>query len=285
MEMTMTNDPSRPSRREFAAAAALAAAGLSAMNTAAGAQTKPAAGGQAGPAPNMDSLPTLKAGLLLFPQLTAMDLVAPQLCMRLMMKTDTHIVAETMAPVMTGEGYEIVPTMTFADCPKDLDVLLVPGGPRGTELAVRNDKLLDFVADRGSRARYVTSVCTGSVILGAAGLLKGYRAGSHWMTLDMLSMFGAIPVDERVVIDRNRMTGGGITAGLDFGLQLVTMLRGEETARLAQLFIEYAPQPPYDSGSMKTARPATIALARKLSMSRVQGVRDAAEAARVRRSI
>ena len=150
---------------------------------------------------------------------------------------------------------------------------------------MRNDFLLDFVADRGARARYVTSVCTGSMVLGAAGLLRGYRAASHWMTRDMLPIFGATPVEERVVIDRNRMTGGGITAGLDFGLTLASELRGEETARLEQLILEYDPQPPFRSGSMRTARPETAARAMRLTQGSRASLRRIAEEARDRRKV
>ena len=150
---------------------------------------------------------------------------------------------------------------------------------------MRDDALLDFVADRGARARYVTSVCTGSMILGAAGLLKGYKAASHWMTRDMLPIFGATPIDERVVIDRNRVTGGGITAGLDFGLTLAARLRGEEAAHLEQLILEYDPQPPFRSGSMRTALPEIAARARRLAPPSILSLRDAAEPARGRRKV
>ena len=281
----MTIDRPQLGRREFAAVSALAAAGLSTLATAAHAQDKPTPGGEAEHAAYMGALPQLTVGLVIFPYMTAMDMVAPQLCMKLMMKTDTHIVAQTAAPVPTDGSYEIVPTMTFADCPKDLDVLFVPGGPKGTELALRNDALLDFVADRGSRARYVTSVCTGSMILGAAGLLKGYRAASHWMTRDFLPMFGATMVDERVVIDRNRMTGGGITAGLDFGLVLSATLRSEQTARLTQLALEYDPKPPFNSGSMKTAPADIVSLALSITEPQRRALQTTGEQARERRAI
>ena len=279
----MTDHQATLSRREFATMAAVAAAGLSA--TASAMQSKPMPGGEKERSAYMDALPPLTCGLVLFPYLTAVDLMAPQQCMKGMMKTQSLIVAQTMAPVITDSGFEIVPTTTFADCPRDLDVLFVPGGLKGTELALQNDELLDFIADRGSRARYVTSVCTGSVILGAAGLLKGYRAASHWMTRDMLPMFGATPVDERVVIDRNRMTGGGVTAGLDFGLVLSSKLRDEETARLLELMLEYDPQPPFRSGSMKTARPDTITLARKLAEPARRTMRAVAEQSKARRAV
>ena len=280
----MTHSPIHPTRRQFAAMAASAAAALASVSNAQAQTGSPSPEG-ATSSPSMDAMTPLTCGLVLFPNLTAMDLVAPQLLMKTMMKTETHIVAQTRAPVMADSGFEIVPTMTFDECPQDLDVLFVPGGPRGTDLALRNDALLDFIADRGSRARYVTSVCTGSTILGAAGLLDGYRAASHWMTRDLLPLFGATPVDERVVIDRNRMTGGGITAGLDFGLVLSSVLRGEEVARLQQLILEYDPQPPFDSGSMRTAQPDTIATARQVSEAGRRAMRAAAEDARTRRSL
>ena len=281
----MARDQSHLSRREFTAMAAFAAAGLSTLASAAHAQDKPTPGGEAERSAYLDALPLLKIGMVIFPQMTALDMVAPQLCMRAMMKTDIYIVAETAAPMMTDSGFEIVPTKTFADCPKDLDVLFVPGGPKGTEIAMRNDALLDFIADRGSRARYVTSVCTGSMILGAAGLLNGYRAASHWMTRDFLPMFGAIMVDERVVVDRNRMTGGGITAGLDFGLVLSATLRDEQTARLTQLLLEYDPQPPFNTGSMKTAAADTVDLALKLTEPQRHALQAAGEEAKARRAI
>ena len=281
----MINDPSHPNRREFAALAALAATTLSSASSAANAQASSIPGGEVEHAAFMDALPLLRIGLVIFPQMTAMDMVAPQLCMKMMMKTDLHVVAQSAAPVMADSGFAIAPTGTFADCPKDLDVLFVPGGPSGTEMALRNDVLLDFVADRGARARWVTSVCTGSMILGAAGLLKGYRAASHWMTRDMLPLFGATPVDERVVFDRNRVTGGGITAGLDFGLQLAAKLRGEQTARLVELALEYDPQPPFRSGSMRTAQPGTIKVALGVTEPERRTLRSAAEDARARRAI
>ena len=206
----------------------------------------------------------LTFGLLLFPNLTALDLVAPQLVMSKLPNATVHLVAESPGPVMSDSGLAIVPTMTFEQCPEELDVFFVPGGPKGTLTALQNDRLLDFVSHRGSRARYITSVCTGSVLLGAAGLLKGYKAASYWGTLDMLPVFGATPVNERVVKDRNRITGGGITAGLDFGLELAAELRGEKRARLQQLIMEYDPKPPFDSGSLDTASAETVAHAREL---------------------
>lgn len=227
--------------------------------------------------------PPLVCGLLLFPELTALDLVAPQLLMATMMNTEVHLVASSLDPVRSGSGLSIVPTRTYDGCPRDLDILFVPGGPSGTRLALGDDALLDFVADRGARAKYVTSVCTGSVLLAAAGLLEGYRAASYWPTRDILPMFGAIPVDARVVVDRNRITGGGITAGIDFGLMLSARLRGEETARLQELLLEYDPEPPFGGGTPSTARPDTLALARSILSREVAAIGEAAASARSRR--
>ena len=144
-----------------------------------------------------------------------------------------------------------MPTTTFADCPK-LDVICVPGG--GGQVALMTDEeTLDFLRKQAATARYVTSVCTGSLVLGAAGLLKGYKSACHWAWRDMLPAFGAIPVAERVVRDRNRISGGGVTAGIDFGLTVAAELAGEEVAKSIQLVLEYDPQPPFDSGSPEKA--------------------------------
>jgi cyclohexyl-isocyanide hydratase len=158
---------------------------------------------------------------------------------------------KTRDPVPTDAGFSIVPTTTFADCPQ-LDVICVPGGGGQVDL-MSDDETLDFLRRQATGARYVTSVCTGSLVLGAAGLLKGYRSACHWASRDLLAAFGAIPVAERVVRDRNRISGGGVTAGIDFGLTLLAELAGEEVARSVQLGLEYDPQPPFESGSPEKA--------------------------------
>ncbi|SAI59921.1 AraC family transcriptional regulator [Bordetella ansorpii] len=140
--------------------------------------------------------------------------------------------------------------------PRDLTVLFTPGGTEGTLAAASDAETLAFMADRGGRAKYITSVCSGSLILGAAGLLKGYKATSHWSCRDALAGFGAIPTEARVVRDRNRITGAGVTAGLDFGLAMVAELRDRTYAECSQLMSEYDPDPPFNAGSMKTAPPA-----------------------------
>jgi cyclohexyl-isocyanide hydratase len=148
-----------------------------------------------------------------------------------------------------------IPTATFDTCPRDLTVLFTPGGTDGTLAAASDPETLAFMADRGSRAKYVTSVCSGSLILGAAGLLKGYKATSHWSCREALAGFGAIPTEARVVRYRNRVTGAGVTAGLDFGLAMVAELRDHTYAECTQLMSEYDPDPPFNAGSMKTAPP------------------------------
>jgi transcriptional regulator GlxA family with amidase domain len=173
-----------------------------------------------------------------------------------------HFVAQTRDAVITDTGLPVLPTMAFDECPQDLLILCVPGGTAGTLAAMQNATMMNFLRDRGSRATFVTSVCTGSLLLGAAGLLDGYRATSHWLTIDLLSHFGAVPVRERVVRDRNRITGGGVTAGIDFGLTLIKDLCDREYAEGVQLLAEYDPQPPLNAGSPETAGPGPTDLVR-----------------------
>ena len=155
----------------------------------------------------------------------------------------------------------LTPTMTFADCPQ-LDVICVPGG-RGTDDLLNDEEVLDFLRRQAEGAKYVTSVCTGSLALGAAGLLKGYRAATHWSAMEMLSQFGATPTKTRVCVDRNRITGGGVTAGIDFALTLVSILVDRATAEAVQLGLEYNPQPPFNSGSPETAPAEVLALVKE----------------------
>lgn len=200
-----------------------------------------------------------KVAMLLYPGLTLLDLIAPHAAFAHTM--ETHLVWRTTDPVRSDSGVDVHPTTTFADCPADLDLLFAPGG-MGQAPVAADEEVLEFLADRGARARYVTSVCGGSLILGAAGLLRGYRATTHWTGIDVLALFGAEYTEGRVVVDRNRITGGGVTAGLDFGLVVLARLLGEETARMTQLMLEYAPAPPFDAGTPETAGPELTAMAR-----------------------
>lgn len=201
--------------------------------------------------------PPLQIAMLIYPGMTLLDLAGPQAVLG--MHGQTHLVAKTMAPVATDSGIALVPTCTFADCPAELDVLFVPGG-LGTDGAMEDPEILRFLAERGKTARFVTSVCTGSLILGAAGLLDGYKAATHWATYEALEALGVTAERRRVVTDRNRLTGGGVTAGIDFGLTLLAALRGEEIAKVTQLTLEYDPAPPFDTGTPDAAGPELTAM-------------------------
>ncbi|MBZ9772254.1 DJ-1/PfpI family protein [Mesorhizobium sp. CO1-1-8] len=204
------------------------------------------------------SLP-LQVGFLCYPALTQLDLMGPAHTFASI--SDVHLVWKKIEPIVSDTKLILTPTTTFADCPQ-LDVICIPGG-YGSDKMVLDDEVLDFVRKQASGAKYVTSVCTGSLILGAAGLLRGYRATSHWVARDILEMFGAIPSKERVCVDRNRVTGGGVTAGIDFGLTLASMLFDRATAEGIQLRMEYDPAPPFDAGSPEKASAAVLAAARE----------------------
>jgi cyclohexyl-isocyanide hydratase len=199
---------------------------------------------------------TLSVGMVLFPGLTQLDLAGPYEVLARMPGATVYLVADTLAPVRTERGLTITPDATFDDVPP-LDIICVPGGP-GVDPLMEDARLLDFLQSQAQRARYVTSVCTGALLLGAAGLLQGYRATTHWLSLDLLPLFGAVPVKQRVVVDRNRLTGGGVTAGIDLGLAVAAELCGRAVAEEIQLTIEYDPAPPFQSGSPRTAPPAVL---------------------------
>lgn len=210
------------------------------------------------PAHDMSAMPAHWHGseqiaFLIYPAFTALDMVGPHYMLTNLMGATTHIVASSREPVKSDTGLLFMPTATFEDCPRDLDIICVPGGTTGTLAAMEDEATIRFLRDRGSRAKYVTSVCTGSLVLGAAGLLEGYRATSHYLTKPLLGLFGAVATEGRIVTDRNRITGGGVTAGIDFGLSLVGRLRDREYAQAVQLLAEYAPDPPYDSGTPERA--------------------------------
>ena len=200
-------------------------------------------------------------GILIYPNLTQLDATGPAQVLARVPGATLHMIWKTLDPVKTDAGFSIVPTTTFEDCPQ-LDVICIPGGAGQIDL-MNDAETLAFVARQGAAARYVTSVCTGSLVLGAAGLLKGYKSACHWAWRDMLPAFGAIPVAQRVVRDRNRISGGGVTAGIDFGLTVAAELAGEEAAKSIQLVLEYDPQPPFDSGSPE-----------KAGVERVKRIRD-----------
>jgi len=197
-----------------------------------------------------------RIGILIFPRLTQLDMTGPYEVLARLPNTVVDLVARTRDPVTTDRGMQILPTVTYADCPP-LDVVMVPGGP-GQQDLMEDEAALEFLRKVAASAKYVTSVCTGSLVLGAAGLLKGKRATCHWAAIDHLALLGAIPVREKVVVDGHIVTGAGVTSGIDFALTLAAILEGEQVAREIQLQIEYDPAPPFNSGSPKTAAPAML---------------------------
>lgn len=206
-----------------------------------------------------------KIGFLIYPHMTQLDVTGPAQVLSQMSGAQIHMVWKTRDAVPSDCNVTIVPTHTFETCP-DLDMVCVGGGP-GQPAIMQDAAVLGWLARQGGQAAYVTSVCSGSLLLGAAGLLKGYRAGAHWNYRHMLPLFGAKPVNERVVVDRNRITGGGVTAGIDFALRVAQEVRGEEEAKTLQLLWEYAPEPPFDTGLPERTTPAIVA--------RAQGLLDA----------
>jgi cyclohexyl-isocyanide hydratase len=207
-----------------------------------------------------------RIGFLLFPDITQLDLTGPYEVLSQIPGAKMFLVWKTREPVRAGSGLEILPNVTFADCPQ-LDLICVPGGAGITPL-LTDAETLAFVRNQAVAARYVTSVCTGALVLGAAGLLRGRRAVTHWMSMDFLEAFGAIPKQQRVVVDGNVITGGGVTAGIDFGLRVAAEVAGEAVARAIQLGIEYDPCPPFDSGHPRTAESALVERAKAAATGR-----------------
>lgn len=218
----------------------------------------------------------IRVAFLLFPNVTQLDLTGPAQVLSRLGNATIDLVAKTRAPVPTDAGFDLLPTATFADATQP-DILCVPGGV-GDQAVMEDPELLAWVHHAAANATWVTSVCTGALILCAAGLLKGYRATTHWASHHHLAAFGAIPVHERVVFDRNRVTGGGVTAGIDFGLALVAAIRGERHAQMVQLSLEYDPQPPFDAGSPDRAGAAAVD-AYQRRMAALMPDRDARRAA------
>jgi cyclohexyl-isocyanide hydratase len=199
----------------------------------------------------------LQIGLLIFPKVTQLDFTGPLQVFSSVPGAKVHLIWKRIEPVPSDSALVLTPTVSFADCPQ-LDVICVPGGA-GTDDMINDEEMLDFLRRQARGAKYITSVCTGSMVLGAAGLLQGYRATTHWTAMDFLSAFGATPTKTRVCVDRNRVTGGGVTAGIDFALTLVSILVDRQTAEAIQLRLEYNPAPPFNSGSPYTAPPEILA--------------------------
>jgi putative intracellular protease/amidase len=221
--------------------------------------------------------PRPKVAMVVHPRMVLLDLIGPATVLNIC-QCEIHYVWKEVGPIAT-DLMPIASTTSFANCPKDLDVLFVPGGIMGTIACMNDPEVLGFLADRGSRAKWVTSVCTGSLVLGAAGLLRGYKATSNWTVTDILPVMGAIYTPGRVITDRNRITGAAVTAGIDFGLTLAAKLRDEHTAKRAQLLIEYAPEPPFDAGTPERAGPELVREIKSTRVGMEAMARQAAEAA------
>jgi cyclohexyl-isocyanide hydratase len=229
----------------------------------------------------MPELAPISVAFLVYPEVTQLDFTGPAQFLSRLGRARVDYVWKNREPVPTDAGFSILPTATFAEVAA-ADVLCVPGGIACVDM-MEDEEVLAWVRGVGESAAWVTSVCTGSLILAAAGLLKGYRAACHWAWREHLALFDAEPVAERVVFDRNRVTGGGVTAGIDFALALTAAIRGEDHARLIQLALEYDPAPPFDSGSPARAAAPLLAAyqARMESLAPGREARIRAAAARL----
>lgn len=194
----------------------------------------------------------LHIGFLIYPGVIQLDVMGAYQVLAFPPNTHMHLIWKTLTPISSNEGLTLAPTTTVRDCPP-LDVVCVPGGGIGQIDVMKDPEILDFLKQQSKDAQYVTSVCTGSMILAAAGVLQGYQATCHWAFRDQLAMLGVDVIPQRVVIDRNRVTGAGVTSGIDFGLTLLGLLCGEEIAKMTQLMMEYRPDPPFNTGTPETA--------------------------------
>lgn len=218
---------------------------------------------------------TIHIGFLLFPDIQQLDLTGPYDVLAPLPDVTVHLIWKDLAPLRSSSGLLLTPNVLMSDCPP-LDVLCVPGGA-GVGPLMEDAQTLAFLRAQAANARYVTSVCTGALVLGAAGLLKGRRATTHWASHELLAPLGAIPVQERVVRDGNLITGGGVTAGIDFGLVMAAELVGEQAAQALQLMLEYAPAPPFNSGSPDTASADVLAVARSKIAASLKNRREVVE--------
>ncbi|MGL5061258.1 MAG: DJ-1/PfpI family protein [Microcoleus sp.] len=190
-------------------------------------------------------------GLVFYPGMTALDMVGVQQVFSALPGVELHRIWKTLDPVKTDDGMMILPDTTFENCPP-LDVICIGGGLK-QEMVEDDPEVLAFLRTQGSTTKFITSVCGGSIFLAKTGLLEGYRAATHWAMREQLAKLGVEVGIDRVVVDRNRITGGGVTAGIDFGLTIASILCGEEVAKIIQLLLEYNPAPPFDVGSPEKA--------------------------------
>jgi len=216
-------------------------------------------------------------GMLAFPNMTLLDFAGPLQVLAKLPEAQVHILWKQAGPVMTDTGMPVVTDTALSDCPP-LSLIFVPGGP-GQVALMDDDEVLDFLRAQAQGAQWITSVCTGALVLGAAGLLNGFKAATHWTAMEQLPLFGATPLAQRVVFDRNRITGGGVTAGIDFGLSVAALLYGKAYAQRVQLGLEYNPQPPFAGGSPDTSPPEIVAEVRERGKAFASLRRQASERA------
>lgn len=240
--------------------------GAKSSNAAPAASEKRAMPGNGGPA--------FSIGMVVFDNMTNLDFAGPNQVFGFIRGARIHVVGKTMGPVTTDSGVRVLPSTTMRDAP-DLDLLFVGGGG-GSTLLMEDPEALDFFTSRAPRAQFVTAVCTGTLVLGAAGLLRGYRATTHWTCMHVLPTLGAQPVSDRVVFDRNRITGGGVTAGIDFGLAVLGHVFGDELGQRAELICEYDPKPPYGTGYPDKAPPELVTFSRNMWQKQTDARMDAA---------
>ena len=222
---------------------------------------------------------TIEIGFLFYPGMTQLDVTGPFEVLARLPGARVHLLWKRIEPITSDVGLTLMPTAAFEDCPP-LDVFCVGGGPG--QVAVMDDaEVMEFVAEAGAKCRYVTSVCAGSLILAGAGLLDGYRAACHWLSRDQLALFGAVPVEARIVVDRDRISGGGVTAGIDFGFRVAAELCGDDVAKRLQLLLEYDPEPPFDI-TERNAPPETLAGIRTAAAPMLDARRKAGQRAMAR---
>jgi len=203
----------------------------------------------------------LHIGALIFPRMDQIDFTGPFEVLSRVPDSTFHVIGRDSNPIRDCNGLILTPEETLSEAPQ-LDVLVVPGGYGQQEL-MDDEIVLSFIRTQTAGAKYVFSVCTGALICGAAGLLRGVRSTTHWASFDLLPYFGAIPVDSRVVVDGRHVSAAGVTAGIDGALTVAALLRGDAVAQKIQLMIEYAPDPAFDSGTPKTAPAEVLNAARE----------------------
>lgn len=214
----------------------------------------------------MSSTESLIIGGIVFEEMDQADFTGPFEVLSRVPDSVFHVIGKTKAQVRDVKGLILTPALSFAQSPQ-LDVLLVPGG-NGVNALMEDEEVLSFLRNQAAGSKIVFSICTGALVCGAAGLLKDKRATTHWASHDLLSFFGAVPVDARVVVDGSLITAAGVTSGIDAALRLAAILRGDEVAQRIQLYMQYAPQPPFDCGTPDSA-PAAILQTARASMSEI----------------